>query len=145
VRRRLVLNKMKHKLPKGFDIYIANPDVYNKRRQDPAFYTREPCYIVATITYKDHEFSVMCNGEMRIEHHDGTIIRYTEDLDRLGITTDKKLYAIPEEYCINNSWFEIWDEVDEDCWDGWIAHTVSDAISMCVEAIQIKEMEITNA
>ena len=71
---------------------------------------------------KDNPFFVVRNGEMRIivksaEDESQEIIRYTDRLERFGITTDKELeeWAGKSEELfsvVNNPWFEIWSVKD---------------------------------
>jgi hypothetical protein len=68
-----------------------------------------------------HEYYVVRNGEMRIKATDGKgrdyVLRYTEDLEAFGITTDEQLYeaSMDEEnfYWDMNSWFEVCCDFDE--------------------------------
>lgn len=133
-----MLNKIKYKLPEGFELHVADPDIYNKKRQDSAFYTTGQGWTIANVSYKDEEFSVVVCGEMKISLPNGSIARDVWDLKNAGITTDKQLSKLDPEAWHMNSWFEIWDEKDNECWDSWIAHTVKDGIEMCIGAIQMK-------
>lgn len=90
-------------------------------RQDPAFYNYGSG--TAVVWRKpEHDFFVVRTGEMRIHYKEGDVeetLRYTDDLDGLGIDTDKKLAEIYERlgeegFCwVNNSWFEIYSDEDE--------------------------------
>jgi hypothetical protein len=70
---------------------------------------------------KENPFFVVRNGEMRIivKSADGSneIIRYTDALQKFGITNDKELeeWAKKSEEdfsVVNNPWFEIWSVKD---------------------------------
>ena len=71
---------------------------------------------------KDNPFFVVRNGEMRIivksaEDESQEIIRYTDALEKFGITTDKELeeWAGKSEELFSvsmNPWFEVWSVKD---------------------------------
>jgi hypothetical protein len=68
-----------------------------------------------------HDFYVIRNGEMRIKATDGKgndyVLRYTDDLETFGITTDEQLYeaSMDEEnfYWDMNPWYEVVSDTDE--------------------------------
>lgn len=89
-------------------------------RQSPEFYV----YDDREALFRIGNFSVACVGEMRIVVSDpddpkhNQVLRYTEDLLRMGITTDAEFNtACAEEehfYLDNNPWFEVFrDGTDE--------------------------------
>lgn len=90
-----------------------------KTLQDSAFYTNESG--LETVWDKDpnNRFYVVRVGEMRIhamKNGHEVVIRYTDDLEDLGITNDKELgeWSAKEEMFewVNNSWFEVYDAND---------------------------------
>ncbi len=90
-------------------------------RQDSAFYTDEAGHEVVWSRYGEVAYQVIRNGEMKIYHIDEKgiehTIRYTGDLDDLGIDTDEKLAEMnklgEEKWSwVHNSWFEVWDAQD---------------------------------
>jgi hypothetical protein len=95
----------------------------NNARQDAAFYTNSSDYEV--VWNNNPRFSVIRNGEMRIlytptPHSDSktyTTIRYTDDLEAIGIKTDEDLLEnfAPTLTWENNSWFEIIDHNNAEC------------------------------
>jgi len=119
---------MKYKLPKGVKLEILDDDALRKARQDSACYTWYASNNVAYLAYEDREYSITCVGEMRI-HYKGQVIRYCDDLINAGIKNDKDLAKIDKAggEWINNSWFEVYDEVNND-YTGEVYHTVQDAI-----------------
>ena len=140
--------KKRYKLPKGFSLVQADPDIYNKRKQDSAWYTNGyGTSLVVTVKYKDRSYDVMCCGEMRV-HYNDNVIRYVQDLYDNGIMNDKDLsklegYDNPHVEWVNNSWFEIVAE-DQD-WD-WCepSHTVEEAINYAIEMLLVEEKESAN-
>ena len=66
---------------------------------------------------------VVRNGEMRIHARNNVeneyrVIRYSDDLEKVGVTTVAELIALEnkgEDYFIwdDNPWFEVWDTEDE--------------------------------
>jgi hypothetical protein len=73
---------------------------------------------------ESNPFFVVRNGEMRIivksaEDESQEIIRYTDALEKFGITTDKELEEWAEKSedlfsVANNPWFEIWSVKDQE-------------------------------
>lgn len=133
------MSNMKYKLPKGVKLEILDDDTLRKDRQDSAFYTWYDSNNVAYLTYEDREYSITCVGEMRI-HYKGQVIRYCDDLINAGIKNDKDLAKIDKAggEWINNSWFEVYDEVNND-YTGEVYHTVQDAIESVANWIVDKE------
>lgn len=133
------MRNMKYKLPKGVKLEIIDYDALRKDRQDSAFYTWYDSNNVAYLTYEDREYSITCVGEMRI-HYKGQVIRYCDDLINAGIKNDKDLAKIDKAggEWINNSWFEVYDEVNND-YTGEVYHTVQDAIESVANWIVDKE------
>jgi hypothetical protein len=112
-------------------------------RQDPAFYNWGGG---SEIVWQkpEHDFYVVRAGEMRIHYKEGDAeetLRYTSDLDELGIDTDKKLAEIGERLgeegfsWVNNSWFEIYSNEDSDFFSEPL-HELDEAI---VNAIRLSE------
>jgi hypothetical protein len=134
---------MEYDLPEGVTLEILDDDAYRADRQDSAFYTWWDTNEVATLTYKDREYTIYCVGEMRI-HYKDQVIRYCDDLIGAGITDDSKLSKIEEEggEWINNSWFEVYDELSQE-YTMEIYHEVKDAIEGV--ANWITEEETVNA
>lgn len=136
--------KKRYKLPKGFSLVNADQNIFNKQKQDSAWYTYGTTQVVR-VQYKENFYDVLCCGEMRIEYN-GNTIRYTDELLSAGITTDKKLFKLTEAdeiEWINNSWFEVYKE-DQDC--DWYEpnHSVEEAIMYAVEILLAEEKEIVN-
>lgn len=87
-------------------------------RQDSSFYTNESGWEDVWVRYGEVAYKVVRNGEMRVYYTDPSgnehTIRYTGDLDELGISTDEqleKMNTLGEELWswVNNSWYEVWD------------------------------------
>jgi hypothetical protein len=133
------MSNMKYKLPKGVELEILDDDALRKDRQDSAFYTWWDTQAVASLTYEDREYSIYCVGEMRI-HYKDQVIRYCDDLINAGIKSDKDLAKIDKAggEWINNSWFEVYDEVSNE-YTGEVYHTVQDAIESVANWIVDKE------
>jgi hypothetical protein len=137
--------KKRYKLPKGFSLVEADPDIYKKYKQDSAWYTNGyGTTLVAKVQYKKYSYDVLCCGDMRV-HYNGNIIRYVENLYENGIKNDKDLTKLedhnnPNVEWINNSWFEVYAE-DQD-WD-WSepCHSVEQAINYAIELILAEEKE----
>jgi len=79
-------------------------------------------------------FSVVRQGEMRILHNDD-IIRYTDDLEYNGITTDEQLEKLYQDHKVmNNPWYEIEeDNVESENFSPDVYHTLSEAIAAAEE------------
>lgn len=108
---------------------IIHPD-----KTDPAFYVWETNY-ESVWGVPENPFFVVRNGEMRINYTlpsgDTEVIRYTDNLEKLGIETDSQLQEAEQSeklVFINNAWFEVWSAKDTDYF--------SDPIFDVVEAIQ---------
>ena len=128
--------KKRYKLPKGFSLVQADPDIYNKHKQDSAWYTNGyGTSLVVRVQYKERTYDVLCCGEMRVEYN-GNTIRYLQDLYENKIMNDKDLYKLEEG---NNVISE-----DQD-WD-WCepSHSVEEAIMYAVETLLNEEKESVN-
>lgn len=91
------------------------------QRQSPEFYKWGAG---SDIVYRTENFDVVCAGEMRIhtsyKNAGGLVertIRYADELDELGITTDKDLQAQHDRgeenfYEAMNPWFEVWSKTN---------------------------------
>jgi hypothetical protein len=113
-------------------------------RQDAAFYkyTSEP-YTNVWDRPDKCRFYVVSTGEMRILYHpdpessEQQILRYTDDLEKIGIETDSDLEAfnaLGDEMFewVNNPWFEIYDREDGDFFSEPM-YELDEAISLAVE------------
>lgn len=83
-----------------------------KPRQDAAFYVNETNWEMVWES-ADKSRYVVRNGEMRLPYK-GEVIRYTSDLERIGVRTDKELEMLlfsGREFW-DNPWFEVWDKND---------------------------------
>jgi hypothetical protein len=107
---------------------------------DSAFYTNSPGTEVVW-EQEGCDYYVVRNGEMRIHatRDDGSIevIRYTDQLERFGITNDKELAEWTnkgEEVFSweNNSWFEVYTEKDTEFFSEPI-HDLQQAIKFAKE------------
>jgi len=111
-----------------------------KTPQDSAFYTNEAGVETVWDYLPSPRFYVVRNGEMRIHAtKDGhtEVIRYTDQLESFGITTDKELgewSAKGEEVFswVNNSWFEVYDSLDPEYYSEPI-HSLDEAIDFAKE------------
>lgn len=112
-------------------------------RQDSAFYTNTAGMEIVWDGGKNGRFYVVRNGEMRInaitDAGVGCIIRYTDQLEAFGITTDEELQAWtdrgePMFTWLNNSWFEVVDNDDPD--DGEVYHELDEAVRRAVDLTQ---------
>ncbi len=93
----------------------------NEQKLAPEFYVWENDYEEVWAT-ESNPFFVIRNGEMRIivrrsaDDEISELIRYSDILERFGITTDKELeeWSKKEDVfsVINNPWFEIWSVKD---------------------------------
>jgi hypothetical protein len=133
------VRKMRYKLPKGVTLNIVDDDALRRDRQDSAFYTWWDTNRVADLAYEGREYGIYCVGEMRI-HYKEQVIRYCDDLIQAGIKNDKDLSKIEDNdgEWLNNSWFEVWDEVNDE-YTGEVYHTVQDAIESVANWIVDKE------
>ena len=91
--------------------------------------------------YNTTNFEVICVGEMRIlmDTDDGVehTIRYADDLERLGIKTDKDLQAQFDRgeerfYQDFNPWFEVWSKIDADFFSDPI-YELDEAVALAIE------------
>jgi hypothetical protein len=106
----------------------------NPEQQDAAFYTNDDSEVV----YDAGRFYVLRAGEMRIhakkddsDHIE--VIRYTDKLLEFGIKTDTDLaeWSNKDEEIfswVNNPWFEICDEKDEDV--SIVLHELDESIAL---------------
>ena len=133
------------------DVTIEYAYVCPENQQDSAFHTMSADFEgLATLTYRTRVVYVCRAGEMRIEvpqfdadgewSHSDTI-RYTDDLESIGIDTDEKLAELSEKYqdydiWQNNSWFEVYSD---DYPDGEIYHEFNEAIKGALEFIKDDE------
>jgi len=93
----------------------------NEQQLSPEFYVWENDYEEVWAT-ESNPFFVIRNGEMRIivrrsaDDEISELIRYSDLLERFGITTDKELeeWSKKEDVfsVINNPWFEVWSVKD---------------------------------
>jgi len=93
----------------------------NEQKLAPEFYVWENDYEEVWAT-ESNPFFVIRNGEMRIivrrsaDDEISELIRYSDLLERFGITTDKELeeWSKKEDVfsVINNPWFEVWSVKD---------------------------------
>lgn len=132
-----------------------------EQRTDPAFYVYGNANhnYVASVSYKNNpRINIYCDGEMRINLWDSVeardrneephvVVRYSDQLERAGITCDSELYQATERTeWINNTWFDLYSE-DESIGDyGWIncvTHSLGDAISSAMNFL-IEEYGETN-
>lgn len=112
-------------------------------RQDSAFYTNTAGTEIVWDGDENGRFYVLRNGEMRIhaitEDGVGWIIRYTDQLEKFGITTDEELQAWTDKGevvfdWIDNSWFELVDNDDPD--DGVVYHELDEAVERAIHLAQ---------
>jgi hypothetical protein len=105
-------------------------------RQDSAFYTNEAGHEVAWQDAEKPRFYVIRNGEMRIHYspdlENQIVIRYTDQLEGIGVKTDadlEKFNELGDEMFtwVNNSWFEVLDSKDPDYYSEPY-HSLDDAI-----------------
>lgn len=89
-----------------------------KPLQDSAFYTNDSGTEVVWDNDPNKRFYVVRSGEMRIHYspdlENHQVIRYTDQLEEIGVKTDEdleKFTALGEEMFswIHNSWFEVYD------------------------------------
>jgi hypothetical protein len=105
-------------------------------RQDSAFYTNEAGHEVVWQDAEKPRFYVIRNGEMRIHYspdlENQIVIRYTDQLEGIGVKTDadlEKFNELGDEMFtwVNNSWFEVLDSKDPDYYSEPY-HSLDDAI-----------------
>ena len=115
-------------------------------RQDPAFYVYEQGSEVVW-QVDGNPFYVIRNGEMRINYspdlESEIVIRTTDQLDELGISTDtelQKFTALGDEmfYWDNNAWFEVCSTDDPDFYTDAI-HELDNAVLNAIRLGQGKE------
>jgi hypothetical protein len=100
-------------------------------KQDSSFYTNQEG--AETVWQEQgNPYYVVRNGEMRI-HYNDRVIRYTDDLEDNGITTDKQVYELMDSNCfVNNSWFEVWHSTDTEYYSEPL-HELNEAIEHAKE------------
>jgi hypothetical protein len=112
-------------------------------RQDSSFYTNTAGMEIVWDGDPNGRFYVVRNGEMRINAITDAgvawIIRYTDQLEQFGITTDEELQAWTDKgepvfNWINNSWFELVDNNDPE--DGTVYDYLDDAIAVALDLSQ---------
>jgi hypothetical protein len=106
------------------------------KRQDASFYVNDAGHEVVW-EKDDNRFYVIRNGEMRIharreDEFEPTVIRYTDQLESFGITTDEELSKWTDKddeffHWANNAWFEVCDSKDPDYFSEPY-HSLNDAI-----------------
>ena len=108
--------------------------------QDSAFYTYSQDSEIVWSNDPNQRFYVVRAGEMRIhamKNGHEVVIRYTDDLEDLGITNDKELgeWSAKEEMFewVNNSWFDLYAE--KRGWSDCVNHTLTDAIASATELL----------
>lgn len=115
--------------------------------QDAAFYVWEPGSEVVWQS-PENDFYVVRAGEMRIHYSPDaetkTTIRYTDQLNTIGIYNDKDLErftALGDDVFtwVNNSWFEVRHKEDGD-WFSDPFHTLQEAIDHALVAILEEEI-----
>jgi hypothetical protein len=115
-----------------------------KFRQDAVFYTHGAGSEVVWDGDPDGQFYVLRNGEMRIHyspHSDSTtVIRYTDQLEAIGVQTDEDLERFTELgeemfTWVDNPWFEVVDDTDPSD-DGEVYHTLDDAVERAIHLVQ---------
>jgi hypothetical protein len=110
------------------------------KHKDAVFYVHSNDW--ETVWDENPRFYVCRNGEMRINartnvENEYSIIRYSTDLERLGVTTDaelRELEARGEDYFIwdNNPWFEVCSRKDGDADFCQIMDSLDDAVTYAV-------------
>jgi len=110
-------------------------------RQSPEFYKWGAG---SDIVYYTTNFEVACVGEMRIyvsyKNASGLIertIRYADDLEQLGINTDKDLQKYhdlgEESFCVDlNPWFEVYSTENHETYSDPI-YELDEAIALAVK------------
>jgi len=122
---------------------VAYADFYSLSRQDAVWYTFDnDAQWVASVYKNNRSIEIMRCGFMRLwlpDEHDGTLIRYTDQLIENGITNDEELeMAGRGEYPLdwqNNPWFELYDPIANE-WLDIITHDVNDAIRLAKEVLE---------
>jgi hypothetical protein len=107
--------------------------------QDSAFYTNEAGTETVWDNCPHNRFYVVRAGEMRIHAtKDGydEVIRYTDRLERFGITDDAALAEWSNKgeevfSWVNNSWFEVYDANDADYFSDPI-HAFDEAVEFAL-------------
>jgi len=105
---------------------------------DPVFYVNGNGYEFV-YDKAGARYAVFRNGDMRInirlnEGDEWSVLRYTQDLEKWGITTDEQLDSWSEQIglfeWVDNAWFEIDSDEDTD-YESVVYHNLSDAITEC--------------
>lgn len=122
---------------------------FEKDRQDPAFYVDGPGQTVVWDGDESGRFYVARCGEMRILYSPNLdsqeVIRYTDDLEAIGVTNDallEKFTELGEEmFCwIHNAWFEVIDSSDEQDL-GEVYHALDEAVERAIHLAERKDSE----
>lgn len=84
---------------------------------------------------------VVRNGEMRLfartnVENDYAVIRYSDDLEKVGVTTEAELRELEARgedyfYWADNPWFEVWDTEDAEV--EMVFDTLNDAVAYATE------------
>lgn len=94
--------------------------------------------------YNTTDFEVICAGEMRIhvsyKNASGLVertIRYADELEEIGIKTDKDLQAHHDKgeehfYEAMNPWFEVWSKTDPDSFSDPI-YELDEAVALAIQ------------
>lgn len=108
--------------------------------QDATFYVYSNEW--QTVWDENPRFYVCRNGEMRIHartnvENEYQVIRYSDDLERVGVTTEAELLELEnrgEDYFIwdDNPWFEVCSRNDEDADFCQIMDSLDDAVAYAV-------------
>lgn len=98
------------------------------KNQSPEFYVNSGD---TESLWEGERYYVIRNGEMRI-HYADSVIRYTDQLQAVGIKTDYALEVVmdtpAEEFdVIDNPWFEVVDSADPTD-DGEVYYRLDDAV-----------------
>lgn len=139
-------------------LVIAADDVDFENKQDAAFYTWPGTTNVAVVKHEGRTVYVDCVGEMYLcvpnvpegldlsdpevynYPWDETVIRYTDQLQEIGVRTDADLAELDRRFSSNgyeiwhmNSWFEVWSPDDEFGYDAF--HSISEALDFAKKCI----------
>jgi len=114
-----------------------------KTPQDSAFYTNEAGVETVWDYLPSPRFYVVRNGEMRIhaiKNGHEVVIRYTDELQDLGIEDDAALaaWSAKEEMFewVNNSWFEVYDSKDAE-WYSDPIHAFDEAVEFALSLSEV--------
>jgi len=105
-------------------------------KNDAAFYVNDNNY---EIVFECGRFAVIRNGDMRInirlnKSDEWSALRYTQDLEKWGITTDEQLNSWAEQSDLfewwDSPWFEVVDKNDLNA-DSDVIHELFVAVDEC--------------